>query len=353
MEANSLLNYKSIVGRVIKTNINATFVDVEKYGEFEFDFKWVGGILAANNKIYGITNGCTNVLEIDPLTNQISVFGKLSEGAFKWTGGCLYKDGCIYGFPRSANTLLKINPQNKTVQEIPLGTNYTGIDHHYSGVLYDDKVYLAPRREKHILIIDLNTMMSKKLGETVIGNYIYCGAIMHPNGLIYFLPQTYSRVMVLNPVTEQVSFIGNEISPICFGVSIMPDGCMYGFCDNGMLKINPNNEEVKTICPTTTTGENVSGLYGTKMAPNGRLYGVPGASLYIYEFNPDTETVSIVASIDEGKFNEAKCAGGILAPNGSVWLIPAKGKYVYKLNFNGINEPMPESILRSVYFSNY
>lgn len=350
-----LLDYSNKVGSVLKANADTAFIGLKKYGAFDFDFKWVGGILATNNKIYGITNGCTKVLEIDPATNGHTLFGDLSEGIFKWTGGCLYKDSCIYGFPRSANTLLKINFLDRTAEEMPLNTCYTSIDHHYSGALYNDTIYLAPRSEKHILAINLITMKTRKIGIDIVGNFTYCGAITHPNGRIYFLPQTNSKVMVLDPKTEHISFIGDEISPFCFGVSILPNGCMYGFSgySQGVLKIDPDIDATSIICPYTLTGEKVTGIYGTKMAMNGKLYGVPGDSAHVFEFNPATETVSIAADIDEGEFNEAKCAGAALAPDGSVWLIPAKGRYIYRLGFDKIKKFMPESILCSVYFSNY
>ena len=38
-------------------------------------FKWIGGVLAPNGKIYGIPYNSTSILEIDPTNNSISTFG--------------------------------------------------------------------------------------------------------------------------------------------------------------------------------------------------------------------------------------------------------------------------------------
>ena len=72
------------------------------------DYKWIGGVLAPNGKIYGIPDDSTSVLCIDPSNNTTSRFGSLS-GTGKWVGGVLAPNGKIYGIPYNSTTVLCID----------------------------------------------------------------------------------------------------------------------------------------------------------------------------------------------------------------------------------------------------
>ena len=322
-------------------------------------YKWVGAVIGKDNNIYAIPTGAKGVLKIDTKTGKYRVFGKISGKAFKYTGGCLYKDGCIYGFPRASNNLLKIDTKNEKVEEIDLKTNYNEkVDHHYSGALYKDTIYLGPRNANHILAINLKDYSTNKIGEGKIPEgYEYSGAIRNYDGLIYFFPyKENSRVMVLNPETEEIEFIGNSIKKdesYCFGASIAPNGYIYGFTcygkNGGILKINPKTKEVSKILE----GKIEAGFFGTKMGVNGKLYSIPGISNRIYEFDPETETAKLVYEVNNLNDTDARCAGGMTDNNGNIWFIPAKGNRIYKLNFSKHFFNYRKNILQSPYFSNY
>jgi len=71
--------------------------NVTLFGSLSSDSgKWAGGVLAPNGKIYGIPRESTQVLEIDPETQNVTLFGNFS-GAGKWIGGVLAPNGKIYG----------------------------------------------------------------------------------------------------------------------------------------------------------------------------------------------------------------------------------------------------------------
>ena len=78
-----------------------------KFGISTGSFKWVGGVLAPNGKIYGIPLNSTTVLEIDPVNQTATTFGSLA-GATKWVGGVLAPNGKIYGIPFYSTTVLEI-----------------------------------------------------------------------------------------------------------------------------------------------------------------------------------------------------------------------------------------------------
>ena len=345
-------DYRIITKLLFFINRNSEVKEVKEVGEFEKSYKWVGGILGKDGCIYGIPNASDKIIKINPNTNQIEYFGNLSKKSFKYTGGCLY-DGKIYGFPRKSNNLLVINPQNKEVKEINLNMNYNEDidDHHYSGTLYKNVVYLAPRAAHYILAINLDNYNVCKIGENVIPkSYRYCGAILHNNGLIYFFPEKNSQVMILNPKTKEIRFIGEKVNASAFSGAIAENENIYSFTaysEGGILRINPETEQVDIICKESVE----SGFYGTKVSTNGKMYSVIGLCNKIYEFDPKTEKVKIIKEIERDT-NEAMCAGGTLDKNGNIWFIPAYGSKIYELEINQ-KLAFPKYILESVQFSNY
>ena len=71
-------------------------------------FKWTGGVLAPNGKIYGIPRTAATVLEIDPVNRTTTEFGSVGTGSEKWMGGVLAPNGKIYGIPLNSTTVLEI-----------------------------------------------------------------------------------------------------------------------------------------------------------------------------------------------------------------------------------------------------
>lgn len=303
-------NFNEISNIVFYINKNSEVKNVKEIGDFRIGYKWVGGILGEDGCIYGIPNGASKVLKIDPNTEQIEFFGELPNKEFKYTGGCVYKDK-IYGFPRKSNNLLEIDTKSKVVKEICLNindgeNNYTD-DHHYSGTLCENIVYLAPGMSKYILAINLDTFTTYKIGEDIIPeDYRYWGAILHSNGLIYFFPDKNAQVMVLNPKTQEIKFIGEKSKVSAFQGAIAENGNIYSFtsyANGGILKINPELEQAEIICE-----EVESGFYGTKLSTNGKMYGVIGMSNKIYEFDPKTEQARLIKEVERTIYN-AMCAG--------------------------------------------
>lgn len=62
-------------------------------------FKWQGGVLAPNGKVYAIPSQSTSVLIIDPATNTYdnTTISGLTV-SFSWRGGVLAPNGKITGF---------------------------------------------------------------------------------------------------------------------------------------------------------------------------------------------------------------------------------------------------------------
>ena len=82
------------------------------------EFKWTGGVLAPNGKIYGIPCDASSVLIIDPVTNTANTTAITGlSGADKWAGGVLAPNGKIYGIPYNASSVLIIKTGLPSVDE--------------------------------------------------------------------------------------------------------------------------------------------------------------------------------------------------------------------------------------------
>ena len=285
-------------------------------------FKWVGAQIL-NKSIFGIPNDENRILK---LNQKISYIDLESEGNFKWTGGCVWQDK-VYCFPRSACSFLVIS-ENTAIEE-PLKIKYIG-EHHYAGVCSKEGiVYQPPRNTDHILRTDLRTMKCKKIyivADKFRIKLRYCGSIIHPNGYIYFFPETNNRVIKLNPITDEWCFIGAKISTMCFDAKIGIDGNIYGFCGDGkgIMKIDVYNDKT-----TIVHEEIVPYAYGTKYGCDGLLYSIPGKGRWIYRFDIINDTVE--KFIDLHDSDEVKYAGGVTTSDGDIYFIPAQTKNIMML----------------------
>ena len=77
---------------------------------FPGKWKWYGGLLGTDGRIYGVPQCASSVLRIDPKTGTCETFGSYPEGGGNGTEGTVGMDGAIYGIPAHADTVLKIIP---------------------------------------------------------------------------------------------------------------------------------------------------------------------------------------------------------------------------------------------------
>jgi len=321
--------YKENILTPSPINPTMSLKSVEQLGEFASGYKYCGAVLGANGMIYGIPSGAKNIIEIDPSRNTFELLGNLSDQSFKWTNGCNYTDGCIYGFTRSSNTLLQIDITQKQISEIKLGLSYKD-EHHYSGVLYGNRIYQPPRRNNTILCINLDNKMVHQISLTNLPIKMgFTGSILHPNGLVYFMPESWGKVMVFNPETEMITFIGKIIKCSVYNPVVSHNGCIYGFGYSfGILKINPKTNSVSVLYNSIFFGSAT-----TVIGMNGKLYNLVGTSDTLYEFDPDTDSLKIIGNIKSESCVECKCAGGVVTTDGTIWCIPAFAEHIYKLIF--------------------
>eukprot|EP00039_Didymoeca_costata_P001580 m.53459 g.53459 ORF g.53459 m.53459 type:complete len:163 (+) comp10867_c0_seq2:651-1139(+) len=101
----------------------------EILGDFgEGGWKWHGGIVY-KDYIYGVPNNADHVLKIDPSSDTISLLDKNEplvsgrhripqDGRYKYLGGGVGKDGKVYFFPCDAERVACLNPETNEVKLI-------------------------------------------------------------------------------------------------------------------------------------------------------------------------------------------------------------------------------------------
>jgi len=287
---------------------------------------------------------------------QFSQVGCLKYLHFSYTGGIYYeKDKCVYGAPRNAEKLLRINTDTWEVSQIGIldeadvTTNVYG--HHYCGRLVGNCLYCPPRLADYLLVINLDTYEIDKIYHPVFKDNCYNGAILHPNGKLYFTPMRGSRLAEFDPGSMSIRMIGPKISAYLFGGCTYSDGRIFSYSTKGLYEVNLQEDTVRLICGETVEKIAIYGSYGTVLHYNGKIYNIPGDSPFFYEFEPKSMICRMLYRFSDGRFNKAKWAGGALLENGNIFLVPAFGRFAAEIVFDG--EPQMDALLKGLVYSQY
>jgi hypothetical protein len=135
----------------IRSNLGANLTDY---------YKWMGGVLGNDGKIYAIPNNSTDILVINPLTqtaDRTTINSTSLLGTDKWVGGILSTDGKIYCIPYDAQNILIIDTNNNKLEITNFGTSITGLNK-WSGAVLDLKgdIYCSHFDASDILKINEN-----------------------------------------------------------------------------------------------------------------------------------------------------------------------------------------------------
>ncbi len=157
-------------------NVNTATLGPELHTD---GFKWRGGVLAANGKIYGLPSNAHYVLEVDPVSEALALIDSGQTGGAKWSGGVLAPNGKIYGIPHHTNLLLEIAP----------GESSTSVTtHDFSGGTCGDGVCDLLGENKSSCNADCDNDEQRWLG-----------GVLGLNGKIYTLPSLADNIAEFDP----------------------------------------------------------------------------------------------------------------------------------------------------------
>uniref|UniRef100_A0A6V2LPU3 Uncharacterized protein n=1 Tax=Ditylum brightwellii TaxID=49249 RepID=A0A6V2LPU3_9STRA len=228
--------------------------------EREMIWKYHGGdICPLDDCIYAIPQRASQVLKIDPTTEQISFVGPKFDGRCKWYGGILGKsDGAIYGIPQNASGVLRITPTSVTVH------GDFGSDNHkwHGGAAATNGVIVSvPANSNTVLCItpgDPEPALIEIGSDDVIqsgrhrtdGKYKYLGAMCGTNGKVYIFPCASEYVLQVDTVNMVAKNVGPNLRDSGMesvfqnkwqnGLTCVQDKCVYGMPLSGhtLLRID-------------------------------------------------------------------------------------------------------------------
>jgi len=224
-------------------------------------FQAGGSVCASNGKIYSPTLGGTGKIRVLDTINGDLEYLLDCDITRGYCGCCLAPNGKIYcvpsDFPLTDPKVMVIDPSNDSVSYITVsGTNWPSGDGLTGGI------------------------------GNANGDDVWYGGVLAPNGKIYCMPARGTSILVIDPIanTAQCDISGLD----GFATATIPGGQANKY-SSGIL------------------------------APNGKIYGLPGVySSNVIEINPNTNTY-ITTSLTISSGTTRKCVGGTLGMDGKIY----------------------------------
>eukprot|EP00939_MAST-03C_sp_MAST-3C-sp1_P000012 g12.t1 len=317
--------------------------------------KWLGGALSQNGKIYCSPGDSPHVLEIDPKTLSIRLFGGPFKGKNKWLRGVRGRDGCIYCLPACANKVLRISPDGSRAEEI--GPDFGDLKWKWHGGVesaFNGCIYAVPCNSKRVLVIDPSAKDDENIvtlvGPELNGRTKFYGCLEGSDGAIYGIPQNAGRVLRIDPKgCNRVTLVGPNLgeggNKWHGGVSTSDKTAIFCIPNHAcrVLKIDCVHQKVFPVGPTLAGkdfGWN-NGKYkylGGVCGYNDAIYFMPGFAEKVLKVTP-----SMVDEANEGGVEvigpsltdrQNKWQNGYYSANGdhAVYGIPVQAQRILRIS---------------------
>ena len=367
-------------------------------------------MLAKNGNIYCIPFGACKVLCIDPRMQTATPIGddlsgvdddnKTNDGDnYKYAGGCLALDGKIYCPPFGASRVLCIDPVAQTATTIGDDLSREGKTKWMGAALgHDGNVYCPPFGSSsvmnvcasHVLCIMPSKQSAVTVGEDLSGHggCLWYGATCGRDGLIYCSPGNAARVLRISPADQTAVCIGPDLSEFgsykWVGASLVDkDGSI--FCAPGgashVLRIDPASQSAEVIGPPLAGASSIwchhgtsfarrflsaflivvsnrlacsTGFghkyYGSSLGPDGCVYCMPRDASHVLRIDPVLKTVKAIGD-DLRHYGSAKWYGAALAADGCIYGAPGDTSHVLRIDItpaisrvNSLLETQPQAL---------
>lgn len=221
-------------------------------------------------------------------------------------GAAAATNGCVYFMPRASSGVMCVDPVLGTVSELGDGTG------------------AEPPPP------------ASSLGEGGLSKK-YASALLGPDGKIYGIPSDAGRVLCVDPVTNEVCFIGEDYgsdTPEKWGQATVSSDEKFIYCAPHMmgqvLRIDPWAGTTSLV--GTNHSKSSEGLWWGAVTVNHHIYFTPKCASYILRFDTeDTTSLEFGNNLDGGS-GEKKYLGACLAYNGCIYAAPAWRKKILKID---------------------
>jgi len=282
-------------------------------------------------------------------TATVTTLGSVSAGGSQWIGGVAAQDGSVYGVPGTIQTILRIDPaagltQISAITGSGLNNAYNGAVLHPNGKIYAIPETATTSSTSTMMEFDPLTGIVNFPGPDFDSSIFdkWAGAIVAPNGKIYGIPHSSGKVLIYDLATAQTSFITSSIlncgGQCWYGGVLGFDGMIYAIPRTQgtsptlqILQINPNTDTIALVGPDLS-GTCTNDCWGqAAIAPNGRIYILPHFATVALEFDPVTMGVVMFGTLPGGVL---QFSGAVLAPNGHIYGIPTDSPQVLDIDTN-------------------
>lgn len=311
--------------------------------EFSGKFKWLRGILACNDIIYGLPCHADSILRIDArIEDDVKIttipipydeyyhdneeeMKKEKEMVWKYHGGAISPvDNCIYCIPQSASRVLRLNPIDESLSFV--GPDLPGKYKWYGGLVgkTDGAIYGVPQNSGSVLRIhplggDGNVDITLH-GDLGSGLHQWHGGGVSSDGTIVCIPNNANTILLIKPPKTRDN--DSEIEPklsIIGGSDVIATGKNVGRHDRKYKYLGSASDEECNV------------------------YCFPSGAEYVLRVNTATNEIDEIGpSLYESKLERLKQNkwqnGFYCSVDKCVYAIPLAAETVLKIDLNGSSE---------------
>ena len=291
---------------------------------------YLGGENGPDGLIYCIPGHATRVLQINPFNDECIQIGPEFVGKFKWLRGIQASNGIMYGLPCNAPSVLRIDARNKSCSS---DIEITTLELPYHTLVEDDTKEQERQR-------------------TIPWKY-HGGSISPVDDCIYCIPQSATRVLRIDPQTDECTFVGPRLPGKYkwYGGVVGKDGAIYGTPHNSqaVLRICPRkNQDGSVVVDVQLVGDLGDASHqwhGAGVSSDGTIVCIPANTPRVLLITPpidikDPPTLEVLG--DEGVVatgenagrpdRKYKYLGAVSDPNNNVYCLPSGTERVLRVN---------------------